>query len=128
MLQLSRLAAGLTLALAALPLATAEPAHAACIVQGDAYRLINDHPGDPTGPAVYIKAEPDDGFYYFVRLRDGWELFRTLQRQEPVRVQVEGDAPHCPTAGIVRDIGTAVDGVTLLEPAMQIGSKVSSAP
>lgn len=112
-----RTGACLAVALAAAPVAWTAPAHAACRVEGDAYRIINDHPGDPTGPSVYIKRAPEDGFTYFVRLRDGWQLFRMLERSEPIRIAVEGDAHSCPTDGVVRDLGTAVDGVTVLQSA-----------
>lgn len=92
-------------------------AQAACAVEGLAYRSLAGLPDDPTGPSLYLKDSPDAGFATFVRLRDGRFLDRIQGRDGQVRVLIRGDRSDCPTAGRLRDLGTAVGAPQALASA-----------
>ena len=122
---ISRTGALLALALTAgaLGVSVSEPAHAACTVQGIPYRVMQGGIGDPTGPVLYIKTAPEESFYYFIRFRDGRSIERIEEHLGEAQILVSGDAVSCPVEGIVRDMGTALNEVTVLQSAAR-----SSAP
>ena len=106
----------LTLTSAILP----APAYAECIVEGLAYRALDNGMSDPTGPALYIKKSPHDSVYFFLRLRTGTFIRDVLDEKEPVPVRVVGSSQSCPTAGSLRDIGTATQPPQVIELTAEV--------
>ena len=96
------------------------PAQAECIIEGIAYRVMQNGESDPTGPTLYLKASPEDSFYYFVRFRDGQDIEEIQDALGQVRVLVHGDAFRCPPEGIVRDAGTAIRKPQVIEFAAKV--------